>query len=215
MNAVISPLGDSAITITLAESVAPESTARARMTAAALRAAGFEHVEDVVAAYTTVTVFYDALHASFDELSGRLRAFLDAADSTTGGSGAGTLHTIRTVYDGPDLPAVAAATGLSTREVIEIHSSRTYEVDLLGFVPGFAYMSGLDPRLELPRRSQPRQRVPAGSVAIAANLTAVYPFDTPGGWHLLGTTDVVLFDPRRAEPSLFRAGDKVRFEPVR
>ncbi len=104
---------------------------------------------------------------------------------------------------------------MSIEEVITRHTSRTYRVDLLGFVPGFAYMSELDHSLALPRLAQPRPRVAAGSVAIAALQTAVYPLDTPGGWHLIGTTDAVMFDPARAEPALLRAGDTVRFERVR
>jgi KipI family sensor histidine kinase inhibitor len=210
----ISALGDSAITITLAEVAAPASTAYARAAARALRAANLAHVEEVVAAYTAVTVFFDALHASTDEVSNSVREILRNAELAGSDEAQTRLHTVRTVYDGPDLDDVAAATGLRTVDVIEIHSSRTYDVDLLGFVPGFAYLSELDARLELPRRATPRQRVPAGSVAVASRLTGLYPFDTPGGWHLIGKTDALLFDPRRPEPSLFKPGDKVRFEPA-
>jgi KipI family sensor histidine kinase inhibitor len=98
--------------------------------------------------------------------------------------------------------------------VIARHSRRSYIVDLLGFVPGFAYLSELDAALQLPRRPQPRPRVPAGSVAIAGAQTAVYPLDTPGGWHIIGRTDSVMFDPLRDAPALLRAGDKVRFVPA-
>lgn len=212
MQPVISPLGDSAITITLSQLVSADSTVRARDAAAALRAATIPHVEEVVGAYTAVTVFYDALHVSFDDLSRTLLETLQRSDSRQDSAQRFQLHTIRVVYDGVDLADVAAATHLSAEDVIAIHSSPTYNVDVLGFIPGFAYLSELDARLELPRRPQPRQRVPAGSVAIASRLTGIYPFDTPGGWHILGRTDAVMFDPRRAEPSLFRAGDKVRFE---
>jgi KipI family sensor histidine kinase inhibitor len=106
---------------------------------------------------------------------------------------------------------VSASTGLSADEVIARHIGRTYTVDLLGFVPGFGYLSELDTAIQLPRRSQPRLRVPAGSVAIAGAQTAVYPLDTPGGWHIIGRTDRVMFDPSRDPPALLRAGDKVRF----
>jgi len=113
-----------------------------------------------------------------------------------------------------DLDAVAAATGLAVTDVINRHSARAYTVDLLGFVPGFAYLSELDRSLHLPRRAEPRPRVPAGSVAIAAAQTAVYPLDTPGGWHIIGRTETMLFDPAREPPALLRAGDTVRFERV-
>jgi KipI family sensor histidine kinase inhibitor len=118
-------------------------------------------------------------------------------------------------YDGPDLAAVADATGLSVAGVIERHSARLYRAAFSGFAPGFAYLTGLDRALELPRRSNPRSRVPAGSVAIAAGYSAVYPRSSPGGWHLIGTTNAVLFDPDRDPPALIAPGAIVRFRPVR
>jgi KipI family sensor histidine kinase inhibitor len=121
-------------------------------------------------------------------------------------------HVIPVRYDGMDLEAVAAATNLTASQVVSIHSGRSYTVDLLGFVPGYAYMSELDPRLHLPRRPEPRPRVPAGSVAIAAAQTGIYPLETPGGWHIIGTTAAVMFDPARDPPALLAAGDVVRFE---
>jgi KipI family sensor histidine kinase inhibitor len=113
-----------------------------------------------------------------------------------------------------DLEAVATSTGLSVEDVIARHAGRTYTVDLLGFVPGFAYLSELDASLQLPRRAQPRPRIAAGSVAIAAAQTAVYPLDTPGGWHIIGSTQTVMFDPTRDAPALLAPGDTVRFERV-
>ena len=113
-----------------------------------------------------------------------------------------------------DIEAVAASTGLSVKEIIERHSGRTYTVDLLGFVPGFAYLSELDAALQLPRRAQPRPRIAAGSVAIAAAQTAVYPLDTPGGWHIIGNTPTVMFDATREMPALLAPGDTVRFERI-
>jgi inhibitor of KinA len=104
---------------------------------------------------------------------------------------------------------------LSVEEVIARHQQRSYRVYLLGFVPGFAFLGQLDPALELPRRTPPRQKVPAGSVAIAGAQTGIYPIDTPGGWHLIGRTSVVLFDPTRHPPALLSVGDTVRFEAER
>jgi KipI family sensor histidine kinase inhibitor len=207
-------LGDSAITISLAGISSRAETERARATAQLLRAAQIPHVEEIVPAYTAVTVFYDALHISFRQLSEKIENALASRQILGPGTLESRHHSIRVRYDGADLDAVAAATGLSPLEVVAIHSAETYSVDLLGFVPGFAYLSEIDARLELPRREQPRPRVPAGSVAIAARLTGIYPFDTPGGWHILGSTNEVLFDPRRDEPSLFRPGDTVKFEPL-
>jgi KipI family sensor histidine kinase inhibitor len=116
--------------------------------------------------------------------------------------------------DGPDLDDVARLTGLPPDEVIARHAGLTYEVRFLGFTPGFAYLGPLDPRLVCPRLDRPRRSVPAGSVAIAADQTAVYPASTPGGWRLLGRTERVLFDPSRDPMSLLTIGDRVRFEPL-
>jgi KipI family sensor histidine kinase inhibitor len=99
-------------------------------------------------------------------------------------------------------------------DVVARHLGRSYTVDLLGFVPGFGYLGELDPALHLPRRDQPRPRVTAGSVAIAAAQTAVYPLDTPGGWHIIGSTSTVMFDPARNPPALLAPGDTVQFERV-
>lgn len=117
------------------------------------------------------------------------------------------------VYDGPDLPAVARLTGLTEGEVAAVHAAATYHVSFVGFSPGFAYLTGGDPRLDVPRLDRPRTAVPAGSVALAAGMTAVYPQTTPGGWRLIGRSDRVLFDPYSAEPALLAPGDLVRFEP--
>jgi KipI family sensor histidine kinase inhibitor len=116
-------------------------------------------------------------------------------------------------YDGPDLAEVASLTGLTEAEVVRRHAAATYTVAFGGFVPGFAYLSGLDPALHVPRRSSPRERVPAGSVAVAGELAAVYPSATPGGWRLLGTCDVPLFDVDRDPPALLTPGTRVRFVP--
>jgi KipI family sensor histidine kinase inhibitor len=208
------PLGDSAITIAFATERSVENLETIHATARSLEAARIPHVEDIVPAYLALTVFYDALHTSYDEIAKNL---LDACEGLAQSPSRQTEarhYVIPVRYDGIDMDSVAAATGLSVAEVIERHSARTYTVDLLGFVPGFAYLSELDHSLQLPRRPEPRPRVPAGSVAIAAAQTGVYPLDTPGGWHIIGRTDTVMFDPKRDPPALLRAGDVVRFENV-
>ena len=112
------------------------------------------------------------------------------------------------IYDGPDLDAVARAAACSTDEVRRLHAAAVYRVEAIGFAPGFAYLAGLPAELVLPRRATPRPRVPAGSLAIAAGYTAVYPFDSPGGWHLLGRVAVPMFGPGGARLQL---ADHVRF----
>ncbi|WP_417347471.1 5-oxoprolinase subunit PxpB [Ferrimonas sp.] len=124
------------------------------------------------------------------------------------------LHTLPVHYDGDDLQQVADSCGLSCDQVVALHSSARYTVAWLGFLPGFAYLEGLPQALHLPRRDTPRVRVPAGSLAIAGGQSALYPSESPGGWHLIGRCDLTLFDPYSSSPSLLQPGDLVRFHPV-
>ncbi|HEU0122846.1 MAG TPA: 5-oxoprolinase subunit PxpB [Bryobacteraceae bacterium] len=125
-----------------------------------------------------------------------------------------THHYIPVRYDGPDLDAVAALHGLSRDEATALHAGAIYTVAFLGFAPGFAYLSGLPEALRTPRLATPRKVVPAGSVGIAGQQTGVYPLETPGGWQLIGHTDVRMFDVERTPMSLLQPGDRVSFEPV-
>lgn len=208
------PLGDSAVTIAFGTERSAELLRQVHSAARSLGAANIPHVEDIVPAYLAVTVFYDPLHASYEEISGKLLDACERARNWSAPMARSREHRIPVRYDGVDLDSVASAGRLSVEEVITRHSARAYAVDLLGFVPGFAYLSELDTALQLPRRAQPRSRVPAGSVAIAAAQTAVYPLDTPGGWHIIGSTETVMFDPARSPPALLAPGDTVRFERV-
>jgi KipI family sensor histidine kinase inhibitor len=114
-------------------------------------------------------------------------------------------------YDGPDLTAVAEHTGLSTQEIIAAHTGTDWRVAFGGFAPGFAYLSWGDPRLTVPRREEPRTSVAAGSVGLAGDYSAIYPRSSPGGWQLIGHTDVVVFDADRDPPALLQPGMSVRF----
>jgi len=126
-------------------------------------------------------------------------------------AGSSRVIEIPTRYDGADLADVAQRSGMSIDELVAVHSGREYAAIFLGFLPGFAYCGRLDTRIIAPRLERPREKVPAGAVAVADGQTAVYPFASPGGWRLIGTTDVVMFDPRATEPTRIRAGDRVRF----
>lgn len=207
------PLGDSAVAIVFGTERSAPLLHRIHSAARALESARIPHVEDVVPAYLALTVFYDSLRTSYSEMSA---ALLVACERASDFDKAPTprAHRIPVRYDGPDLDFIASSTGLSVDEVVARHSGRSYTVDLLGFVPGFGYLGELDPALHLPRREQPRPRVAAGSVAIAAAQTAVYPLDTPGGWHIIGSTSTVMFDPARNPPALLAPGDTVQFERV-
>lgn len=207
------PLGDSAIIVTLGGSVDRELNSRVHACVRHVARAAWPEVIDIVPAYSSFAVHYDPLRLTSAEITDRVRAVLHdvpGEDPATEGS----LVTIPVRYDGPDLEAVADATKLSLEKVIALHSAALYHVYMMGFAPGFAYLGDLDPALHLSRHATPRTRVPRGSVGIAGAQTAVYPVETPGGWHLIGTTDLVLFDAQRDPPALLHSGDRVKFERI-
>jgi KipI family sensor histidine kinase inhibitor len=209
------PLGDSALTIAFGTEKSAELLKRVHAAAFAVSAASLPEVEDVVTAYLSLAVFYDSGKTSYSEVAAKVLGVCERASIAGPAPETSRIHEIPITYDGPDLEDVATSLGLSIEDVIGRHLARTYSVDLIGFVPGWAYLSELDPALHLPRRAQPRPRVPAGSVAIAGAQTGVYPLATPGGWHIIGHTDTVMFDPARDPPAIFRPGDKVRFVRAR
>lgn len=182
----------------------PEGTAAH---AARLIAHELEGLVDVVPGHATVLLTWRA-KPDLDRL-GELAARAQEEPTL-----AGPVTEIEVRYDGADLGLVAELTGLSVDDVIAAHSAADYTVAFLGFLPGFGYLLGGDDRLRVPRRDEPRQRVPAGSVAIAGPYSGVYPRESPGGWRLLGTTTTTLFDPHRDPPALLAAGDRVRFVPA-
>lgn len=209
-------LGDSAYLVSLGTGVDLELSARIARLANELRGRDVAGRIGVVPAYAALAVHFDPAIAdagALADLLGRLAAAEVQQPAPDDGKGS-KCHVIPVRYDGPDLDVVAQRLGLPSAEVIRRHAERTYQVLFLGFVPGFGYLGPLDPTLALPRRPEPRQRIPPGSVAIAGEQTAIYPIETPGGWHLIGRTDTVLFDPSQSVPNLLTAGDRVRFEPV-
>jgi KipI family sensor histidine kinase inhibitor len=123
-------------------------------------------------------------------------------------------HEFGVRYDGEDLQSMARMLDLEAAELVRRHAAAEYTVAFLGFAPGFAYLTGLDEALKLPRRADPRTRVPAGSVAVADGYTGIYPLATPGGWHILGRCEAMLFDPGRTTPALLSPGDLVRFKAL-
>lgn len=218
----IVPFGDAAILVTV--DAADEHDAahirRIHRIAAAIRELGGPHVDNPVPGATSVLVGYDPRALDPTEAAASVSAALDAVAAGGEPPGARTaapLVELPTHYggsDGPDLAEVAAAAGLSEQGVIELHASVEYVVAFLGFAPGFAYLSAVPPTIATPRRATPRERVPAGSVGIADRRTAVYPGGTPGGWQLVGRTDVTIWDARREPPALLAPGTRVRFIPV-
>ncbi|WP_116244749.1 allophanate hydrolase subunit 1 [Nocardiopsis sp. FIRDI 009] len=174
---------------------------------AALAARPVPGVTDVVPAARTVLLRV-APGTNTDAVAAAVTALpLEGAERAVDG---GTV-TIPVTYDGEDLADVAALTGLTQAEVVRAHTSATWTVAFCGFAPGFGYLVGDDPRLHVPRRSEARTRVPAGSVALAGEFTGVYPRSSPGGWRLIGRTDVRVWDLDRDPPGLLRPGVRVRF----
>ena len=175
---------------------------------AALRELDPPGVVELVPAYRTVLIVADPGQAeALDDLAARLPGLeLPPAEAV-----AGETVDIPVRYDGEDLPEVAGLTGLEPEEVVRRHTAPEYTVAFLGFSPGFPYLVGLDPALEVPRRDTPRTSIPAGSVGLAGNQTGIYPTATPGGWQLIGRTEVTLFDPARDPPALLAPGTRLRF----
>lgn len=202
------PFGESAVLIELEQRMDARIVAQARALADAWEDAG---LGTAVPAYASVLVRFDPLTVSPEAALERARALHSGA--TAASVRAGRLIEVPTEYDGPDLEEVASLSALSRDELIAAHSSREHTAFFLGFMPGFAYCGPLDPRIRAPRLASPRARVPAGSVAVADGQTAIYPFDSPGGWRLIGRTDLTVFDAGRAEPALIAAGDRLRFVP--
>ncbi len=194
----------------------PRTNARVHALAARIRAQSPSWLRDLVPAYTSLGVFFDIDAASADVV-------LDWIHTQSVGDIDDVLAEASRVVEipvryggafGEDLDAAAAELGIAADTLISRHGAALYTVAMIGFAPGFPYLSGLDPSLALPRLATPRTRVPAGSVAIGGAQTGIYPRESPGGWRLLGRTPLRLFDPQRASPSLLAPGDRVRFVAI-
>jgi inhibitor of KinA len=211
----IQPAGDAALIVRLDERIDPELNAWCVSLAKAVRANLGTAVRDVVIGYCTVTVYYDPHAIDGAWFEAEIETLAERHQPESGAIGANI--DVPVCYGGelgPDLGDVAAFGRCSEDAVIDLHCSREYQVYLVGFVPGFAYMAEVVPQIAAPRRSTPRTAVPAGSVAIAGGQTGIYPSVTPGGWNIIGRTPVAPFDPARREPFLFHPGDRVRFRRI-
>jgi KipI family sensor histidine kinase inhibitor len=217
----IERLGEDGLLLRLGSRIDPAVNARVHAIARRLDASRPPWVRDIVPAYASLAVFVDVGHGTdMTRLLDNATAWLRVEALDADGRGdvvAARLVEIAVRYggaDGPDLEALAAHAGLDAAEVVARHAAVEYTVAMLGFAPGFPYLLGLDPSLEMARLDTPRTRVPAGSVGIGGAQTGIYPHPGPGGWRILGRTEAVLFDSRRDPPSLLCAGDRVRFVPI-
>lgn len=204
-------VGQSTIVLEAAETGA---RLQPRLWALARAARGWAHVAEAVVGAGNLTLAFDHRCVDYDALRGELESAWGRAIGENASERTIEIAVDYGGVDGPDLQAVAQACGLSEDTVVALHASGSYVVAFIGFLPGFAYLDGLDGRLHLPRRAQPRTRVPAGSVAIAGAQSGVYPFDSPGGWHVIGRTAQRMFDPGREPAALVQPGDRVRFVPA-
>jgi inhibitor of KinA len=213
---VFRPMGDRSLLVELGEKIAPDVNRRVQELMLQLQQARLPGVREFAPGYRSLLVVFDPLTLSPSELKARITDVADRPGSD--GLPQAKLLTVPVFYGGeygPDLEEVAGHLGISTDEVIRLHTETMYRVYMIGFTPGYPYMGELPAALAVPRRSTPRTRVPTGSVGIAQRQTGIYSAESPGGWQIIGWTPIELFDPTRQLPSLLEMGDRVKFEAVR
>lgn len=216
MKPTISPVGDRAISIDFGQVIDPTINRHIRQTIERIKALQLEGIIELVPTYCALLVEYDAMLYSYSEICNIIEPTLEEGMTDTTNELV-TVVEVPTVYGGefgPDLSFVASHNHLSEDEVISIHSGTDYLVYMLGFIPGFTYLGGMDLRIATPRLSSPRTLIPAGSVGIAGEQTGTYPSDSPGGWQIIGRTPVTMYDMSKAQAALLKAGDYVRYVPI-
>ena len=215
----LAPLGDGAVYAEFGDKLDLETNQSLQALAAALRERRLPWIRDIVPALTGIAVHFDPFHPGLPDpiLEYFYTLLEDTFKSASKFEDSGHVVDVPVCYDpvfAMDLDEVAAATKLSHQNIRKLHYSSKHFVLMVGFSPGQPYIGGLDPKLSVPRRATPRTVMPAGSVAIANAQTAVYPYETPGGWSIIGRTPLKVFDPTRDPASLFAPGDRVRFIPI-
>ena len=216
MKPTISPVGDRAISIDFGQVIDPTINRHIRQTIERIKALQLEGIIELVPTYCALLVEYDAMLYSYSEICNIIEPTLEEGMTDTTNELV-TVVEVPTVYGGefgPDLSFVASHNHLSEDEVISIHSGTDYLVYMLGFIPGFTYLGGMDSCIATPRLSSPRTLIPAGSVGIAGEQTGTYPSDSPGGWQIIGRTPVTMYDMSKAQAALLKAGDYVRYVPI-
>lgn len=219
----IYPLADRGLCIDWGNMIDPALNDSVLALHARLWGARLPGVLELVPAYSSLGIIFDAAQllkiypgqSPFEMMCKQVEPFLNQPANDT--APAGRSLQIPVCYEpefAPDLTELAEKNSLSAEELIQFHTAPEYRVYLIGFLPGFPYMGKVDARIATPRREQPRQLVPAGSVGIAGEQTGIYPLDSPGGWNIIGRTPLRLFDAKLADPVLLRPGDRLRFFPV-
>ena len=209
------PVGDCALLAEFAQRIAPDIGAAVAALNSRVLTAKLPGVVETIPAFASLLITYDPLVTEYDTIADAVQKLADA-DGADAAAEEGRLVTIPVCYGGdfgPDLPFVAQHAGMTEEEVIALHAGREYQIYMLGFLPGFPYLGGLDERLFTPRLGTPRTAIPAGAVGIGGEQTGIYPIASPGGWQLIGRTPLKLFDP--ASGTLpYAAGDRIRFTPI-
>ena len=216
MKPTISPVGDCAISIDFGQVIDPKINRHIRQIIEQIKDLQLDGIIELVPTYCALLVQYDAMVYSYSDICRILEPTLQES-VTDSANELVTIIEIPTVYGGefgPDLGFVASHNHLSEAEVVSIHSGTDYLVYMLGFIPGFTYLGGMDPRIATPRLSSPRTLIPAGSVGIAGEQTGTYPSDSPGGWQIIGRTPVTMYDMSKKQAALLQAGDYVRYVSI-
>ena len=211
----VCPVGDTGLLASFEQRISQSVSVAVAALNTRVAAAAIPGVVETVPAFATLLIFYDPLVTEYDAVAAAVQKLAKAPGSDTA-AGEGRLVEIPVCYGGtfgPDLPFVAEHAGLTEKEVMELHAGREYRIYMLGFLPGFPYLGGLDERLFTPRLASPRTAIPAGSVGIGGEQTGVYPIASPGGWQLIGRTPLKLFDPSVGRLP-YAAGDRIRFCPI-
>jgi KipI family sensor histidine kinase inhibitor len=212
---VFLPVGDCALTVEFGREISEEINGRVRSLAMALKNAAIPGVFEWIPTYRSLLVCYNPEKISFRRLIILLRRLIGSAGQVA--QTGKRVWQIPVCYGGEygeDLDNVSQNAGMAPEDAIKLHSLTEYRIYMLGFLPGFAYLGGLDKRIHTPRLKTPRTRIPPGSVGIGGGQTGIYPIASPGGWQLIGRTPVKPYDPKRAVPILFEAGDFLKFIPV-
>ena len=206
------PAGDSALVAEFGSEVDETLNQQVHDMARWLERAGISGVTEVLPTFRSLMIFYDPVRISYRTLVRKLGRYRLVAEGAA--LSEKTVLQVPCCYDGPDLDGMCALTGLSREEIIAIHSGVDYKIYMMGFLPGFVYLGGLDKRICVPRLETPRTRIEPGSVGIGGSQTGVYPVASPGGWRILGRTYLKFYDPLREDPVLCRAGQYIRFVPI-
>lgn len=206
------PAGDSALVAEFGREIDDAVNEQVHAMSQWIAAKRIRGIKEVLPTFRSLLIVYDPMKTTYGRLVRQLRTYVPNPAEWTAREK--NVLEVPCCYDGPDLEDMEALTGLSREQIIAIHSGVDYKIYMMGFLPGFVYLGGLDPRLHAPRLTTPRTRIEPGSVGIGGSQTGVYPVASPGGWRILGVTPLKFYDPKADNPVLCRAGQYIRFVPI-